>query len=533
MLKLLRNLVLAAILLAGAVKLLAWYAVGNDADRIVQALAPFAQIKYDGLSAGLDGSVTVNRLSITQGADHRVYRADSVTFETPGLMWLLEHSLLHENELPPTLRVAAQHLQVPMPWLDPELVDPATLVPFAAAGCDSTRLVSADYRRMGMTEASMNARLDYSYQPETHALDVSVQADTPGFAAVALRGDLHPIDLNTLASPAMWRKLRAGQLAIDFTDQGFLQRRNQYCAQKTNVPVDEFVSRHLAAVQALLAQHHVEPSSEVFALYRNLIARGGEVSALSLPRATFALADWRNGSPDDTLRQLNITARYRDTPPVMLRLTFTQPTPEENADTIADTATAMPVGAGQPASAIAAAVPTAIPTAIPTISEPPKLPTPQPSAAPASKPTGDNMGLHDLDRVEAKLAPKSSASKPAVSSSTEPAQPTLVDTPIASEPPPPPNSTLALAWRPTIERLAPATKSRTNFELIDYANLGSVIGQRVRLITDGEKRIEGYLISADATTVRLRVGRADGDAQFDVPKTRIQQIQLVHRPPIG
>ena len=55
MLKLLRNLVLAAILLAGALKLLAWYAVGNDADRIVQALAPFAQIKYDSLSTGLDG----------------------------------------------------------------------------------------------------------------------------------------------------------------------------------------------------------------------------------------------------------------------------------------------------------------------------------------------------------------------------------------------------------------------------------------------------------------------------------------------
>ena len=531
MLKLLRNLVLAAILLAGALKLLAWYAVGNDADRIVQVLAPFAQIKYDGLSAGLDGSVTVTRLSVTQGADHRVYRADSATFETPGLMWLLEHSLLHENEFPPTLRIAAQRLQMPMPWLDPELVDPVTLVPFAAAGCDAERLVSADYRRMGMPDATMNARLEYRYQPETHALEVSVQAETPSFAAVSMRGDLHPIDLNTLASPTMWQKLHAGQLAVDFTDQGFLQRRNQYCAQKTNVPVDEFITRHLAAVQALLAQHHVEPSNEVSALYRNLVARGGEVSVLSLPRTTFALADWRNGSPDDTLRQLNITARYRDTPPVMLRLTFTQPAPDENIEALADTATTKPVGASQPTSTIAAAVP----AAIPTISEPPKLPMTQPPAAatPASKPTGENMGLHDLDRVEAKLAPKPDSSKPDVASSTTATQPTLVDTPIASEPPPPPNSTLALAWRPTIERLAPATKPRTDYELIAYANLSSVIGQRVRLITDGEKRIEGYLISADATTVRLRVGRADGDAQFDVPRTRIQQIQLVHRSPIG
>ncbi|HEX4479675.1 MAG TPA: hypothetical protein VH082_02605, partial [Rudaea sp.] len=321
MLKLLRNLVLAAILLAGAVKLLAWYAVGNDADRIVKALAPFAQIKYDSLSAGLDGSVTMAHLSVTQGADHRNYRAESVTFETPGLFWLLKHSLLHENELPPTLHVSAKHLQIPpIAWIDPQLFDANTLVPFAAAGCGVSTLTSADYRSMGMSDPVMGAQLDYRYQPTTHALDVTAQADTAGFAAITLHTDVHPFDLDTISSDAMWQKLHAGQVSVNFADQGFLHRRNQFCAKKAGVSAEEFVARHLAAVQALLADHHVEPSNDVFALYRNLVARGGEVSALSLPRTTFALADWRDGSPDDTLRQLNITTRYRDTPPIMLRL---------------------------------------------------------------------------------------------------------------------------------------------------------------------------------------------------------------------
>jgi hypothetical protein len=287
--------------------------------------------------------------------------------------------------------------------------------------------------------------------------------------------------------------------------------------------VDEFVTRHLAAVQTLLSEHHVEPSNEVFALYRNLVARGGEASALSLPRTTFVLADWRNGSPDDTLRQLNITARYRDTPPVMLRLAFTQPaagdTPEPVAATPAppDPAATKPVMGG-PTPVLAAA--------IPTISEPPKLPTP---ATP--KPASDNMGLHDLDRVEAKLAPKPAPPKPVAAA--EPTKAGADDATFASESPPPPNSTLALVWKPGIERLKTTKSGRTDYELIEYANLGNVIGQRVRLITDGEKRIEGYLIGADAGAVRLRVGRADGDAQFEVPRKRIQQIQLVRRPPIS
>ena len=140
------------------------------------------------------------------------------------------------------------------------------------------------------------------------------------------------------------------------------------------------------------------------------------------------------------------------------------------------------------------------------------------------------MGLHDLDRVEAKLAPKPAPPQP----TSEPVRTTSEDdSKYASEPPPPPNSTLALAWKPGIERLPPKTPGKREYEVIDYATLGGVIGQRVRLITEGDKRIEGYLISADAGSVRLRVGRADGDAQFEVPKKRIQQIQLVRRQPIG
>jgi hypothetical protein len=142
------------------------------------------------------------------------------------------------------------------------------------------------------------------------------------------------------------------------------------------------------------------------------------------------------------------------------------------------------------------------------------------------------MGLHDLDRVEAKLAPKPTPLKPDVPMPT-PAKPIIEETDYASEPPPPPNSTLALAWKPGIERLPVSMKpARNDYQVIEYGNLGGVVGQRVRVITDGEKRIEGYLLGSDAGALRLRVGRADGDAQFEVPKKRIQQIQLVHRPPI-
>jgi hypothetical protein len=362
----------------------------------------------------------------------------------------------------------------------------------------------------------------------------------PGYSAITLRTDLHPFDLTlaALASAQTWDKVRAGQIAVDFVDDGFLHRRNQYCTQRLGVPANEFIARHVTAVEALLGEHRMQPSSELVALYRNLVEHGGQASVMSLPRSTLAFARWQNTSPDDLLRQLNITARYRDTPPVMFRLTFTPPDNEAPAGDAVST----------PPTAIAAIAPTvAEPSVVAKASPPvvnadtkpnpiatttPAALSPDPAKAPPpAKRSGDNFGLHDLDRVEAKLAPKQAPIKTPLPEPEQPVLPVVTDTQYASSPPPPPNSTLALVWKPTIERLPPPVAPKTDFDIIDYATLQNMLGRRVRLITDGDKRIEGYVMSADAGSVRVRVGRSDGDAQFDVPRKRIREVQLLRRAP--
>jgi hypothetical protein len=528
MLKLLRNLVLAAILLAGALKLLAWYAVGNDADRVKAALSAYAQVKYDGLSAGLDGSVTVDNVTAVQTGSHVTYHADALIIETPGLFWLLEHSLLHETDVPPMLGLNASGLKFPTPsWLDPQFFDPVHAVVFGAAGCSDSTFTADDYRRMSSPAISANVRVDYHYQPDSHVLDLKSTLSIPGYSAITLRTDLHPFDLTltALSDAQTWDNVRAGQIAVDFADDGFMHRRNQYCAQRLGVPPNEFVARHLTAVETLLGEHRVQPSSEVIALYRNLVQHGGQASVLSLPRSTLAFTHWQDSSPDDLLRQLNITARYRDAPPVMFRLTFAPPPDDEatasGALSTPPTAEPSVIAKASPPAVNADTKPNVAATAAPLAPDIAKAPPP-------ARRSGD-YGLHDLDRVEAKLAPKQTPVK--TPPPPEPVQAVVTDAQYASSPPPPPNSTLALVWKPTLERLPPPVAAKTDFDVIDYGTLQNMLGRRVRLITDGEKRIEGYVMSADAGSVRVRVGRSDGDAQFDVPKKRIREVQLLRRAP--
>lgn len=567
--KLLRNLALVALLLAGAAKLLAWYAVGQEAERLTAALAPAIEVKYEGVSAGLDGSVSLSGVSIAHTATHRVYRADNLGFETPGLLWLLKHSLLHENTPPPQLAVTAQGLRLPpVPWLDAEWFDPSTFVPFATAGCGIKSFAPADLRKMGAPDSTSRERIDYRYDADAHALTVTLSLAAQGYAALTLKAEVRPFDPATAA--AGWEKLHVQQIEANYTDDGFLRQRNQFCAQRANIGPLQFVDNHVANVQTMLAQHRIEPSNELVQLYKNLMQNGGQASVLSLPSSTFAVGSVRGGASEELLRQLNITARYGDKPPIMFRLTFA-PTPSEEQAAAEDAATTATPAA--PAAAVPAPVPTtaaatpaapekpaALPPAVTVATAPvkaapapaaetakPKPPAPvadaqKPTAAPASEapvfakaPAGpdrpadsaggranDNLGLHDLDRAEAKLAP---APPPA---STKSRKPDTTSSEPASAPPPPPGSTLALVWKPqTIERLPPPPPQERDYDVIEFAGLKNLPGHRVRLITDGGKRVEGYVISADDTLVRLRVRHPDGDFTFEVPKARVTQVQLL------
>jgi len=557
--KLLRNLALGTILLAGVLKLLAWYEVGQDAQRFVVALTPYAQVHYDSLSAGLDGTVTLDGVTATvkRGAAELRYSADSLVLESPSVFWLLKYTLLGDNALPSRFGISAQGLKLPAtPWLDPQWFNLATFVPFEAAGCDASAFTPADYNKMGVTVGQTREHLDYRYDPDSKLLDLTLTLTAPAFANLALEAELHPFDPQ---SSLALEKLHIDQLSADYVDHGYLQRRNQFCAQHANIDLKQFTEQHVAAAQALLAQHHIQASGDLVKLYRRLVENGGQASILSLPSSNFVTGAWAGSAPEDLLRQLNVTARYGDSPPVMFRLSFPPPTTDEPVSLAAETAAptpAAPVVAVAASVSNAASTPPAPATTLPqtpvSISAATTAPTNSPAyvapgpalpavmeGASAPKPvtapvhvSASNLGLHDLDRAEAQLAPPP---KPTAlvqpSSPPKPAELPKTAQFLPSEPPPAAGSTSALVWKPTLERLEAPPPEQHNYDVIDYTRLKDVLGRRVRLVTEGGKKVEGYVLAVDDAGVTLRINGSDvgGDVRFVIPKTRIHQIQLLHR----
>jgi hypothetical protein len=542
--KLLRNSILLAVLVAGVLKLVLWYEIQQGAARLAAQLAPIGQMQYGSVSAALNGEVQFGTVSLTVGKSklRETWRASLVDLETPGALWLARRLLLRDDSLPEHLVISIKGLQAPASAL-PELswLSPISLVPFETLGCGVvSRFSVADYQRMGLNPGAQQQRIDYRYDAAAASLSFNADFLAPPFSTIVLHGELQKFDPRALATN--WQKLHVGELAVGYTDGGYFTKRNRFCAQQAGISAGQYIDQHMAAVDAFLAERGVQPSTEIDAVYRSLVTDGGRVSALSLPAAASSLGQLLSESPDVMTRQLNLTARRNDGPPVMLRLAF-KPANTQDAAAAANAPAQPPVATTAVASQPTNPVPvTATPQAA-AVKPGPAAPSAS-LPAPAKKPS--------LPAIAARPPPPAAAARPALApdllspapgaaptKSAAAAKPpaTSADTPalLPSTPQPAPDSTLALVWKPTFDRLdATPSPPPPNYDVIDYSALmNGYVGRFVRLLTTTGKKVEGSVVSVDATTLALHIKRPGGSAELQVPRSLIVEIRVPHTKPSG
>ncbi len=118
---------------------------------------------------------------------------------------------------------------------------------------------------------------------------------------------------------------------------------------------------------------------------------------------------------------------------------------------------------------------------------------------------------------------------PAAAAPARPAKPAETATLLPSTPTPPEGSTLALVWKPTVDRLPDAPPPARDYDVIDAGVANNFAGRFVRVLTAGGKKVEGRIIRADATTLALRITQPGGSAELQVQRSVILEIQLPHQ----
>ncbi|HET7063348.1 MAG TPA: hypothetical protein VFI49_03665 [Rudaea sp.] len=542
--KLLRNLLLVAILLAGVLKLVLWYEVRQNAARLVSAWAPFAQVQYDSLGVNLDGTIGVVGVSVVfgKGPTRSSWRASQVDVETPGPFWLLRRTLIGDESFPAHLGVTVKGLQPPAgasPF-DWRWLSPLSLVPFETFGCGVvSRLSIADYQRMGLNPGVAQQHLEYRYDAAANALTFTGELSTPPFSAISLSGELQEFDARAF-TPKGWPKLHVAVLTAEYADSGYLAKRNNFCAQQAGANPAAFVDQHLGAIKSYLEGLGVQTTSGVETIYRNLVTSGGRMSVQSLPNPGFTLDALSSEAPDALVRQLNLTTRHNDAPPVMLRLAFRTPdatddaaaaapsavAPTASASTaVASTAiaTAPPASPPKPAGAVVTASPTTPAPSAPIVAKPPAVTSPPPAPA---RPTATAAVAATPAKLNGTAVPPAAVA-PALPTKTGDAAG------LPSTPAPPAGSTLALVWKSTVDRLPDAPPPARDYDVIESGAVNNYAGRFVRVLTSGGKKVEGHIIGLgpDGTTLALRVNKPGGTAELQVQRSVIVEIRLPHQKP--
>jgi hypothetical protein len=263
------------------------------------------------------------------------------------------------------------------------------------------------------------------------------------------------------------------------------------------------------------------------------------MSVQSLPNPGFTLDALSSEAPDVLVRQLNLTTRHNDAPPVMLRLAFRTPDAAEDATAaapgaVAPTApastavasaaivTAPPASPSKPTGAVVTASPTTPPPSAPIVAKPPAVTSPPP--APARPITAATAVAATPAKSNGTTVPPAAVA-PATPAKTGDAAG------LPSTPAPPEGSTLALVWKSTVDRLPDAPPPARDYDVIESGAVNNYAGRFVRVLTSGGKKVEGHIIGLgpDGTTLALRVNQPGGTAELQVQRSVIVEIRLPHQ----
>ncbi|UXI68415.1 hypothetical protein [Tahibacter amnicola] len=575
--KLLRNLLLTALLLVGGAKLALWAAAYQQAGVMAQLLQPWGTLNWSSASGRLNGSIRLTGVRFVPKAPLPTAPIDAaaVVVQTPGPFWLLRRAVMRDVSPPEELAVSLEQSRVPfLHGADgkgvAEWIGDVSLLPFEAMGCGSvTRMSEADFKTMGVTYRLPTFTVDYRYDSNARSLVMGLSGTNEAFGSVRIKADLSEFSPQIATNKTARDAVRIGAITLRYQDHGYLAKRNQFCAGRRGDSNESFIEAHIGAVQDFLKERHVVPAEGVIELYRALLVHGGSVELLSLPNVEVAPAQYARYDPEEVLRWLNLTLRHNDAPPVLFKLFFlateptealagidkalmhdplAEPAPEPEKPPPAEPPVTPPPATTSPLSPVTtatAAVTPPPPVAPATPARPPVAPATAPrppTVTTVTAPPASSTASTATTTPPPVTSPRPTATppRPAATASATQTAPTLrvtaprEDPRVAgrsSAPPPPPGSTAALVWQGAgIDRLPtdldPVEKPYT---VIAYANAGQYAGAFVTLITSGGKEIEGRITSVDDEGIALSVQKGGGQARFFVERSRILEIRLLRK----
>ncbi len=320
LMKLVAAFLIVLILIAGGVGGYLWYNTKQQVDQFVMMAKPFAEISYGGIEVSPAGSLGVNRLRVVPHMVNDVITIGAVRLHAPNILALLKTRWqLSRGELPNALSLSVRELEFPLhggilgaPL--PSSRQSSPLEDLDALGCGQVaHFAGTEWQDMGYDQFIGNVEIGYRLDAARNVLALRVDSNTRDWATLNMDFGLAiPGPVQSIMELAAQAKPKLASLNITIQDDGFNQRRNNYCAAKAGKTIDDYLADHVRLLVERLSANGITPGPGLIAAYRRFLSEGGRITLTATPPAPIDPAELQYYSAEDIVKLLGLKMQVND-----------------------------------------------------------------------------------------------------------------------------------------------------------------------------------------------------------------------------
>ncbi len=145
-------------------------------------------------------------------------------------------------------------------------------------GCgDQTSFSSADYAAMGLEPGESKASVEFEPVFETLKVFKTLQIKGIGSTTVATTFKGSQPGKSALNLYRRREPMQILETSWSFQDEGFIPKRNEFCAKKLNVSVEQFLAYHVASIDRAMRAIGLSATPEMWNQYMSFARNGGQL----------------------------------------------------------------------------------------------------------------------------------------------------------------------------------------------------------------------------------------------------------------
>lgn len=274
---------LIPVILYGGIKGALWFSSKQAMDNLARNLSAFADLKYEKIETSLQGSVTVNNLSLYSALiDDRV-TIRAIKLKTDDIFSLLTlKNKINNNEIPKSLLIHIQGVEMNMDGNIAQTFTAPDTAPnigdnLATLACGNTKRFDAQaLQDMGYHSILADFIFQFNYDESRRKMDLTFIENLDRLFSAKMTTTIS----NISQIPSFYTSSnlpRLGIVQVSYDDDTLTDRKITYCAKQNQSTEAEYIEKHVNLFNLYLKQIGVNLGPELLSAYKETLVKPGSM----------------------------------------------------------------------------------------------------------------------------------------------------------------------------------------------------------------------------------------------------------------